>query len=193
MAAASYTKVDLEQGTTAWQEWRNQGIGASDAPVIMGENPWKSASTLLEEKCRKIIVTPNAAMARGTRLEPEARRRYVARFGISVVPACIQSTVHDWLRASVDGIAADGSAVVEIKCGDSVYRKSASTKRVPDYYVGQLQHILAITSLPAIDFWCYLPCRPEVHIRVERDASYIDDLIEAEEAFWNRLLQRRAD
>src|SRR5581483_972237 len=40
-AISHYTIVDLRQGTQEWLGWRNQGIGASDAPIIMGENPWK--------------------------------------------------------------------------------------------------------------------------------------------------------
>ena len=47
----SYIKVSIQQGTKEWLEWRSQGIGASDAPAIMGENPWKRPETLLQEKC----------------------------------------------------------------------------------------------------------------------------------------------
>jgi len=32
--------VDLEQGTPQWLAWRRAGIGASEAPVIMGLSPW---------------------------------------------------------------------------------------------------------------------------------------------------------
>jgi putative phage-type endonuclease len=186
-----YTIVNLQQNTPAWLEWRSQGIGASDAPAIMGENPWKSADYLLREKCTGKVYDPNAAMARGAGLEPEARKCYERKFGIRIAAACLQSTRYEWLRASVDGLAADGSTVVEIKCGESVYRKSAATREVPDYYFGQLQHILAVTGLHEIDFWCYLPSRPEVHIAVARDDSYIKRLLEAEHAFWQRVLRHR--
>ena len=42
MNATSFLLVNLEQGTDDWHAWRRQGIGASDAPTIMVENPWKS-------------------------------------------------------------------------------------------------------------------------------------------------------
>jgi len=187
----SYTIVNLEQGTPAWLAWRGQGIGASDAPTIMGENPWKSAAQLLKEKCEGKSGGPNAAMARGTALEPEARKRYESRSGVCVVPACLQSVKHEWLRASVDGLCVKGSAVVEIKCGESVYRNSSMTRKVPDYYVGQLQHILAVTDLPSIDFWCYLPGRPEVHLKMSRDDGYIQRLLEAEALFWQQIVTQR--
>jgi putative phage-type endonuclease len=187
----SYVIVDLEQGTREWRNWRKQGIGASDAPVIMGENPWKKADQLLSEKLNKEDKDfQNAAMARGTALEPEARRRFEEIRKIKVQPVCLQSKKHDWLRASVDGLALDGSAVVEIKCGESVYKK-ASTKQIPTYYMGQLQHILAVTGLDRIDFFCYLPDRPEIALLVYRNDSYIERLLAAEKAFWDNLQRLR--
>ena len=183
--------VTLEQGTPAWLEWRSQGIGASDAPTIMGENPWKTPAQLLDEKCGNRDTPTSSAMALGSALEPEARRRYEARTGTQMAPACMQSSKHAWLRASVDGIALDFSRVVEIKCGDSVYRKTAQARQPPRYYFGQLQHILAVTALKEIDFWCYLPNRPEVLLVIGRDDRYIDTMLERERAFWSELLRRR--
>jgi putative phage-type endonuclease len=127
-------------------------------------------------------------MARGTALEPEARKRYEIKSGIRVAPACLQSLKYEWLRASVDGLSADGSAVVEIKCGESVYRTSSKSLKVPKHYIGQLQHILAVTGLEAIDFFCYLPGRPEVHLRIARDDSYIERLLEDEGLFWKKMM-----
>jgi len=183
-----YVIVDVKQGTRDWLEWRHNGVGASDAPVVMGENPWRSASSLLSEK-RGIPrnTRQNSAMARGTRLEPTARKAYESRAGVSVRPLCLQSTTHSWMRASVDGISADGEALVEIKCGESVYRKTASSRRVPGYYYGQLQHILALTGNDSIDFWCWLPGRSGLRIPVGRNKKYIRRLVETERAFWMRV------
>ena len=47
----SFYLIDhIEQGTSEWLNWRKGVIGASDAPTIMGENPWKSPTYLLDEK-----------------------------------------------------------------------------------------------------------------------------------------------
>ncbi len=183
-----YTIVNLQQGTKEWREWRRHGSGAADAPAIMGENPWKSAEYLLQEKCEGRRCSSNAAMARGMELEPVARERYEAKIGIRVVPTCLQSLKYEWLRASVDGLATDGNTIVEIKCGESVYRKASASRKVPDYYYGQLQHMLAITNLQSIDFFCYWPKRPEVHLRIARDDSYIERLLDAEYKFWQKVL-----
>ena len=188
MSTTDFTVVNHQQGSDAWREWRRNGIGASDASTIMGENRFKSVSAILREKIGTARdFSQNAAMARGTKLEPEARRLYVAKTGREVHPACLQRTRYDWLRASLDGLAIKHDAVVEIKCGQSAYRTTSQTRTVPDYYYGQMQHILAITGLDTIDYWCYWPGRPPLLIPVPRNPSYIERLLNTELEFWNRV------
>lgn len=186
-APPPYRRVMLEQGTERWLAWREQGIGASDAPAILGENPWKSRERLLDEKLGRARTVSSPAMARGTALEPEARRHYERATQRRVRPVCLESTGHPWLRASLDGFSDDGAHVVEIKCGEKVHERTAAAGAPPAYYVGQLQHILAVTGLAEIDFWCWLPGRPHVHLRVARDENYIARMLEAEAAFWDEL------
>ena len=180
--------VELQQGTSEWLRWRHNGIGASDASTIMGENPFRSAEGLLREKCSPTRESfQSEVMALGKRLEPEARQRYIAKTGKAVSPACVQSSQYDWLRASLDGLTTDHDAVVEIKCGASVYRAASQSGSVPDYYYGQLQHTLAVTGLHSIDFWCYWPGKPELLLSVERDGAYIERLLNRELEFWNQV------
>lgn len=184
----AYTRILLTQGTAEWREWRHRGIGASDAPIIMGENPYETIHALLETKRSPARDKgQNAAMARGTALEPEARAHFCKTNNIFLEPACLQSTRLDFMRASLDGISADGSRVVEIKCGESVYRKTAAVGYPPRYYYGQLQHVLAITGLPEIEFYCYQPYATPIHLTIPREQSYIDRLFEAEVAFWESV------
>jgi putative phage-type endonuclease len=185
-----FTIVPLEQGTEVWREWRHNGIGASDASTIMGENRFKSSAQLLQEKRGQARdFGQNAAMARGTELEPEARRLYTTTTGRNVRPTCLQSTRYDWLRASLDGLAFGDDAAVEIKCGQSAYRTTKQTRSVPDYYYGQMQHILAVTGFDSLDFWCYWPGNAPLLIPVARNISYIERLLNKELEFWN-LIQR---
>ena len=221
MSTTHFTIVPLEQGSAAWLEWRGQGIGASDAPIVMGESPFMSAEELLREKrvsFKRDLVHDfgqnstfeqglvhdfgqdtvfeqglvhdfgqKSAMALGTELEPVARRLYIAQTGREVRPVCLQSTRYEWLRASLDGLAINHDAVVEIKCGRSAYRITAQTRSVPTYYYGQVQHILAVTGLDSLDFWCYWPGYPPLLIPVPRDASYIVRLLNTEREFWTRV------
>jgi putative phage-type endonuclease len=188
----AFSVIELIQGSPEWLEWRRNGIGASDAPTIMGENPWKSADQLLEEKCVKLRESQTTpAMENGIALEPEARRAYISQTGRLVQAACLQSTDHAWLRASVDGITLTLDWVMEIKCGEAVYNKTSEYGRVPDYYYGQLQHILTVTGLGMIDFWCYLPGARPLLLSVERDQKYIERLLATEAHFWTEVLTHR--
>ena len=182
-----YKEVNLKQGTLQWKQWRLGGFGASDIPVLMGENPWKSIDELLKEKAGHGRDFQNSAMRRGTILEPEARREYCKKVGFNVSSLCLQHKDYFWAKASLDGISSNRKNVVEIKCGESVYRK-AQYSEVPRYYYGQLQHILFVTGLDMIDYWCYLPERGGILIQVERDNAYISELIRKGEEFKKHLI-----
>lgn len=189
----AYARVDLAQGTPEWLAWRSGGIGASDAPVIMGENPWKSVDELLATKLGlRGENEPNEAMLRGLQLEPEARDLYITKTGRTVSPACVQSLHYEWLRASIDGMTDVGDAIMEIKCGESAYRKVSQKRRIPDYYYGQVQHALAVTGLKEMDFWCYWPEKEPLIVVVPRDDEYIERLLKAEQAFWQRVVSASA-
>jgi putative phage-type endonuclease len=188
MNSPHFTTVILDQGSDSWREWRHNGIGASDAATIMGKNQYKSSAELLQEKRGPVRdAGQNAAMSRGTELEPEARRLYIAKTGKDVRPACLQSTKFDWLRASLDGLAVNHDSVVEIKCGQSAYRRTAQTNSVPVYYYGQMQHILAVTGLESLDYWCYWPGSPPLLVPVPRSDKYIERLLNKELEFWNQV------
>jgi len=184
----NYSIVNLVQDSQEWKKWRHNGITATDAPIIMGENPWKNTTDLLQKK----INSPkdefiNDAMRRGMELEPIARKLYNEKYNKNVKPVCLQSNTHDWLKASLDGLEIAGNSVVEIKCGESVYKSVSNYNKVPDYYYGQLQHVLAITGFPYIDFFCYLPDRTALLLKIEKNSSYISKLIEEEYKFWKKI------
>jgi len=181
-----YKEITLTQGSNGWLKWRNEGIGASDASAIMGENRFKSRGELLYEKIHQINEPPNAAMMEGKLLEPEARIAYEKAVGFSVEALCIESIEHPWLRASLDGISQKRDALVEIKCGKSAMR-TAGRGTIPDYYYGQIQHQLMITGLERLDFWCYRPEYGGILLEAERDNPYIHRLLNTELEFYNAM------
>jgi hypothetical protein len=99
----------------------------------------------------------------------------------------VQSLDRPWQRASLDGLSADGERVVEIKCGLATYQSATARQRPARHHYAQLQHILSVTGLPVIDYWCYAPARPSLHLEVRRDETFIDRLLIAEEIFWRRF------
>jgi len=185
----SFIKLNFEQSTEEWLSWRRQGIGASDAPVIMGHSPWQKESELLLLKTGQMKERPaNGAMQRGKRLEPLARLAYVNHTGIDVAPMCVQSLAYAWMRASLDGLSADGRHVVEIKCPGEKDHQLADSGFVPEKYYAQLQHILAVTGLAEISYWSFR-FDHTVLLKIKRDEIFITGLVEKEAAFWARVCQ----
>jgi putative phage-type endonuclease len=202
--------VELQQGSADWLRWRHDGIGASDAPALMGQNPWRSPGALFAEKVapprygaqRRQRPLPALADLFGTApvkpqaredhgLEAQARRLYRQQHGSAVAPLCLVSTARPWQRASLDGADLATKRLLEIKCGSATYAAVAKSGRVPSHYVGQLQQSLAVTGFESIDFWVWLPGRPPLLITERRDDVYIADLNARCAAFWDRVSAAR--
>jgi putative phage-type endonuclease len=187
-----YQIIALVERTAAWWEWRQGGIGSADAATILGEKQARSAERLLFEKqhlpkdCAR-----DFARARSAALERAARAHYCIAVGLTMEPACVQNIERPWQRASLDGLSADGERVVEIKCGRAAYQSAAARRRPPRHHVAQLQHILAVTGLPVIDYWSYCPPGVPLRLEVRRDDAYIARLLAAEEIFWKRIAPTR--
>jgi putative phage-type endonuclease len=186
-SSESFIRLNFEQSTEEWLSWRRQGLGASDAPVIMGLSPWQKAPDLLRLKTGQTEERPaNGAMQRGKTLEPVARRAYISHTSIEVEPVCVQSLEHAWMRASLDGLSADGRHVVEIKCPGEKDHQLADSGFVPEKYFAQLQHILAVTGLAEIHYWSFRFGWPLL-LNVNRDDAFVAALIEKESAFWSQV------
>lgn len=184
---AHFIKLDFDQSTDEWLAWRRGGLGASDAPVVMGLSPWQTDQELLLLKTGQRAERPaNGAMERGKRLEPVARLAFVQHCGIQVEPVCVQSCEHPWMRASLDGLSADGGHVLEIKCPGEKDHRLAAAGSVPKKYFPQLQHILAVTGLAEIFYWSFR-FEHNVLLKVERDESFIAQMLEKEVDFWTRV------
>lgn len=182
---------DLVQGSEEWHQRRNSGIGGTDAPVIMGENPWKSSKYLLEEKLglRKRFEG-NEHTRRGISLEPLARSAYEKITKIKLEPAVLQSNKLNWQFASTDGINVQKKKIIEIKCGIKAYEYTAKNNTAPPYYHAQIQHILCVSGYESLDFFCWLPDNEPVLVNIERDDDYIERLIKEEFKFY-QLMQNK--
>lgn len=188
----TYSIVNLRQNSPEWHEWRQGGIGCSEAPYIARGRESKSWARLLSQKCGEAeCFSGNEAMERGLELEPKARSRFQRKVGIKMNPACLQSNEHEWLQCSVDGLSDDGNRVLEIKCGEGIYHRVSQAKTFPKDLFAQLQHILAVTDLPVIDFFCYWPGLKDIHLKIARHDAWIDDLISVEHDFWLQVCRRR--
>lgn len=174
----------MEQNTPEWLEMRKSCIGASDAPIIMGDSPWKTALVLWEEKLGlREPPQMNAAMQRGHDLEPVARQVYNDLTGNCAEPEVVFHPEHKWMMASLDGISLDRTVVLEIKCPGEADHETAKSGLIPEKYFAQLQHQLATIGLNQLHYFSYRD-GDYCLIEVERDEKFIKKMITKEKAFY---------
>jgi putative phage-type endonuclease len=176
-----------DQRSPEWFALRGQMLTASDVAAAIGTNFFKHPETLILEKCgagRKF--TGNSDTARGTRLEPYVRDMYDAQTGSkSHEIGLLVHPVHKWLGGSPDGVTEDG-VLIEIKCPKKI------SKKVPDYYMPQIQLLLEIMNLEECDFIQYCEEKNIMHIiHVLRDREWFREKLPIMDAFWKRVLYKR--
>jgi putative phage-type endonuclease len=183
--------LDLVQGSPEWLAARAGSLGASQVADALAKTQkgWGAsraniAAQLVTERItgRPVEAFKNAAMQRGTDLEPQARAMYAFQTGLDVAE-CGMVLHHsiEGTHCSPDGIVGDG--LVELKCCGAARHIELLTGSAPeDRYVKQVNWQMACTGLE----WCDLayfhpdfPAEMQLHVvRYERD----DDVIASLEA-----------
>jgi len=175
-------QISLEQDTPEWHQFRAQHIGASDAPVIMGDSKYKSRQALWREKMGLGKDAVSSFMQWGKDMEEKARQDFIDEMWIDVVAAVfkIDGTI---FSASLDGISQDRKTAVEIKCPGDATHAIALAGDVPPQYVAQLQHQMFVCELPFIYYMSWTTHSYKI-LKVERDEKYIEVLTQKELEFW---------
>lgn len=164
---------------------RKNYLGASDAPAVMGVSPWSTPYQLWEDKLG--LAPPksdNFAMKRGRELEPLARDAYILETGHMVEPKMVIHPEIKYMMANFDGITDDHKYAVEIKCPGEKDHLTAKQGIVPEKYMPQLQHQLAVIGVNELHYFSYRDGDTAL-ITVGRDEGYIKRLIVEERKFWN--------
>ena len=183
-----YLVDDIEQGTAKWLQWRKGVIGASEAAIIMGENRWKGRQQLIDEK--RGLIEPfsgNAATREGHVLEEHARRALEKKYREKLKATIVQDAYEPFLAASLDAINSSKDQIYEIKCGARSYEMVENFRKVPSYYIAQVQHMLMVTQMESLIFAAYRPEQPLITFEVFRNESYIRELRRKEKDFIKEL------
>ncbi len=184
------------------QEWlasrRIMGIGASEASIVLGENPRSSPLELYALKLGLLApadLSGNEAVEWGSRLEPLIAHKYEAVTGRDLSDlgrwTIARSKAHPHIYATLDRVIKsatghEGEGVLEIKTArGSLY--DAWDDGPPRPYHLQLQHQLAVTGYSWGSFGVLFGGQRFRWCDVERDQPCIEALIEAETAFWERV------
>lgn len=186
------------------QEWladRQSGIGSSDASAVAGCNPYKSA---LEVYMHLVDGSPatgelpdDPLMLAGLVCEPAVARFYELETGVGLAtPKPRTHPKYPWMKATADRVRVDShgepTRIVELKTA-SVYAKGwgeHGTDEVPEWYIIQVQHQMAVFGLDVADIACLIGGNDFRIYPIERNESIINSLIEIESAFWKRVEDR---
>lgn len=177
-----------------WLAARRNGIGASEAPDVVGVG-WRSPMTLYAEKLG--LVEPDAMEAErlewGLLLEPVIAARYEAVTGRRVrrPPAhtLYRSRVHPFMVFSPDGFVQDahrGRGVLQIKTAGS-HRAGDWDDEPPLAYQVQVQHELAVADVAWGALAVLIGGQRFRHYEIERNERFLATLIEREAEFFDRL------
>ncbi len=180
-------------------EKRRQGLGGSDSPVVLGVSPFKTIHELWLEKRGLLAdteVTP--AMERGTVLEPVVKDLLAAKTGRRIVEVkeMLQHKDHPFMRAHLDGLISGedrkGMGVLEVKCpGLQVFGK-CKREGLPDYYLIQLQHYLAVSGKKWGSFAVFNAERWElIFFDMDRDDELINMIVVKDAEFWQMVLDNQ--
>ena len=177
-----------------WLELRRNGIGGSDASVVMGKNPWRSIQQLWEDKTGKTQVQENSNEYTywGNVMEGIIRKEFMNRTGLKVRQkhAMIFHEEYPYLFADVDGIVTDErgeKCIFEAKTA-SQYKADQWENGVPEEYVLQVQHYLAVCGMNKAYIAALIGGNKFVFTTIYRDDSLIEELIAKEKEFWEECV-----
>ncbi len=173
-----------------WRQWRNQGLGGSDASVIMGTNPWKSQMDLWLEKTGEYSEDIDSeVMYWGRTLEDIVAKEFTRRTGRKVRRrnAILVHQERPYMIANVDRLVVGERAGLECKTTNAFYQDDGS---VPPHYYAQVQHYMAVTGLERWYVAVLAGGQKFYLYTVERDPEYIEAL-EADCRFFWELVQTK--
>jgi putative phage-type endonuclease len=177
-----------------WLEYRNQGIGGSDVSVVCGINRWKSPIELWMEKTGQFPYQEAGEAAYwGNRLEDLVKEEFTIRTGIEVIPvnAILQHEEYPFMLANLDGICQHpvyGNVVFEAKTAGFHRSGEWEGDSIPDEYLLQLQHYLAVTGYKGAYIAVLIGGNNFKWQFVERDEELIEMLVQLESEFWEQVL-----
>lgn len=183
--------------TPEQQEERLTGIGGSDASTILGINPFKDILELYLEKIGESPIKDDDDFLKesrywGTVLEPAVCNRYAEETGYKIQKSnqLLRSKKYPFMIANIDRkiVGEDRKIGFEAKTAARADEWGESgSNEIPAYIMCQVQHYLTATEYDLWDLGVLIGNRDYRSYRIAPIQSIIDQLVEAEEEFWDRV------
>ena len=182
-----------------WLNYRRQGIGGSDAAVLLGQSPWSTRRNLYYNKVgiKPIVDEEDNFVAKevGHLLEPLVAEIFQKKTGYKVYKDTNMYRHPDYpfMLVNLDYLVElpDGRiAILECKTG-SVYNVDKwKDGKVPANYETQCRHEMAVMGID-ICFIARLLGNSDDgfgFVQIDRDEDLEQDLIQVEEDFWQHVI-----
>ena len=180
-------RLPVQQGTDAWLVARRGLVTATDIPVLLGLNPYKSEARLADEKRGDPTDPPNAAMRLGLAIESFVAIEYQSATGRRVrrVRHLLRHPDIEWAAASLDREVIGERRIVEIK--------STASRRwedgLPQDVQAQVMWQMGVGGYPVADVaaWVFGAKEPLRITTLEYDAALFGGLVDIATDFRRRL------
>lgn len=173
---------------TQWLLTRRQGIGGSDAGIIMGLNKYKTAFELWLDKTGQVLPDESAGEAAywGNQMEEVVAKEFEKRTGKKVRRSNMmyQHPEHDFMLANVDRFIVGEDALLECKTASAYLAKEWESDEVPATYLVQIQHYLAVTGKSKAYVAVLIGGNKFIWKEIDRDEELINQIIAFELDFW---------
>ncbi len=182
--------VTEERGAETPVEDRRGYLGGSDAAVIAGLSPWKTAYQLWLEKTgreQSPDLSGNERVYWGQILEEIVAREYQQRTGNKVRRAnkLFKHPYYPFLGAHIDRDIVKSAGILEVKTtGRRDNWGEPGTDEIPDYYMAQVQHYMGIVGATWADIAVLFSGQEMAVYSVLHDDEFIEALFKLERRFW---------
>ena len=180
---------------TPWLAARRNGIGGSDAAAILGLSPWKSPMSVWLDK-KGLLEEPvdperEFLMQLGKDLEPVIAKLYERRTGKELwqptEPGIFVHTQYPCLIGTPDRLVKNESRGVELKT-ENPYQDNfgePGTDQVPEHYLIQCVHYMAITAYPEWDIALLRGAHFDIYT-IKRDLGLENEITGRLVAWWQK-------
>lgn len=180
-----------------WLKSRRNGIGASDAPKVLGLSPWGNALTVYAAKVSPAVAEPMTGPQEwGHRHEPSMAAAVMDHHGwkLDKVPT-FRHAEYDWLTASPDRVNDIGELIEFKTTSRGEGWGEPETADIPEQYWVQVQHQLAVAASHNPDVrtcWVFVLVSGNDfrRYRVDRDDDYLPTVYAPLRQFWTCVEER---
>lgn len=141
--------LQIEPYTPEWHEWRS-GRDLSDGPritetsaaIIAGQSRGASVHRLWQEQTGRVAPRhqpDNTALRARAERRMQLRELFAAAHGVSVTAACIESSEHTWIGATLDGLSEQMNEICMLVPLNSGEHDAVRNGQVPERLLTRMQ------------------------------------------------------